>query len=144
MARLSISALVLCLVLALMATAQPVKREDPLALSGNDFDAKVAEDLAAQSLQSASEMIDQMTEKANKDDKNKTPTSSAAAAAPSSSTAHTTENKEQPEPSATTPTTSSEATPVESPKASSSHIVNDDPLSNIPLIGGLLSGGGLI
>ncbi|PYH97584.1 hypothetical protein BO71DRAFT_396016 [Aspergillus ellipticus CBS 707.79] len=136
MARLTLSTLVLCLFLALMAVAVPVKREDPLALSGNQLDAQLAENLAVESLESATKMLDKMN--------NKTPTSSAAASTPSASTTHGTENKEEADPTATDPTSSSEATPVESPKPSSSHIVNDNPLSNLPLIGGLLSGGGIV
>lgn len=48
MARLSISIFVLCLFLALMVTAMPVKREDS---SGNELDGTLAEQVAEQSLE---------------------------------------------------------------------------------------------
>ena len=48
MARLSLSIFVLCLFLALMVSAMPVKRENS---SGNELDGTLAEQVAEQSLE---------------------------------------------------------------------------------------------
>ncbi|KAL3264435.1 hypothetical protein ABHI18_000751 [Aspergillus niger] len=149
MARLSISIFVLCLFLALMVTAMPVKREDS---SGNELDGTLAEQVAEQSLESASKMLEQISgkedddQKKDKDSKSDTPSSTTDQPANESKAAPKTEEKvANTEPSSTTPSSTAEETPSTSssaPSTASSHVVNDNPLSKIPLVGELLSGGG--
>ncbi|PWY93789.1 hypothetical protein BO94DRAFT_353017 [Aspergillus sclerotioniger CBS 115572] len=152
MARFSLSFLVLCLFLAIMATAMPIKRADPDGAT--EMDSSLAEEVAAKSLQSAAKMMDEMAgqadESSQKDD-NDTSTSDKTNSTPSPSTSNNstpeTENKQQPEadnqePTPTTPT-STESSAASSPQpSSSSHIVNNNPFANLPIVGGLLSGGG--
>ncbi|PWY63482.1 hypothetical protein BO83DRAFT_411905 [Aspergillus eucalypticola CBS 122712] len=151
MARLSLSIFVLCLFLALMVSAMPVKREDS---NGNELDGTLAEQVAEQSLKSASEMLDQIAGKDDDDDKKKPTPSGTTDNKPSpTGTKHATESQTAPktedkvantEPSSTTPTSTEEtpSTSSSAPATASSHVVNDNPLSKIPLVGELLSGGG--
>ncbi|RAK72100.1 uncharacterized protein BO72DRAFT_453020 [Aspergillus fijiensis CBS 313.89] len=136
MARFSLSVLVLCLFMALMASAMPVKRDDVANES----------DYAMQGIESATKMMEEMIEKYKETQEANDKSNDA-----SSATADKTENQNAPmedantSPSSTTPT---EATPAasaaaQSPKPSKTHIVNDNPFAKLPLVGGLLSGGGL-
>ncbi|PYH83482.1 hypothetical protein BO82DRAFT_400554 [Aspergillus uvarum CBS 121591] len=137
MARFSLSVLVLCLFMALMASAMPVKRDDVANES----------DYAMQGIESATKMMEEMIEKYKQAQEEASDNANDASAA----TADETENKNAPmEDASTTPssTTPTETTPVASaaaqpPKPSKTHIVNDNPFANLPLVGGLLSGGGL-
>ncbi|OJK02553.1 hypothetical protein ASPACDRAFT_1854521 [Aspergillus aculeatus ATCC 16872] len=133
MARFSISVLVLCLFMALMASAMPVKRDDVANES----------DYAMQGIESAAKMMEEMIEKYKEAQEANDNSNDASS--------ETSENQNAPmedantSPSSTTPT---EATPAasaaaQSPKPSKTHIVNDNPFANLPLVGGLLSGGGL-
>ncbi|PYH36545.1 uncharacterized protein BO87DRAFT_457491 [Aspergillus neoniger CBS 115656] len=150
MARLSLSIFVLCLFLALMVSAMPVKRENS---SGNELDGTLAEQVAEQSLESASEMLDQITGKDDDDKKKPAPSGTTDSKPSSTGTTHSTESQTAPkteekvastEPSSTTPTSTEEtpSTSSSAPSTASSHVVNDNPLSKIPLVGDLLSGGG--
>ncbi|PYI30443.1 hypothetical protein BP00DRAFT_426465 [Aspergillus indologenus CBS 114.80] len=137
MARFSLSVLVLCLFMALMASAMPVKRDDVANES----------DYAMQGIESATKMMEEMIEKYKQAQEEASDNANDASAA----TADETENKNAPmEDASTTPssTTPTETTPAASaaaqpPKPSKTHIVNDNPFANLPLVGGLLSGGGL-
>ncbi|RAL16517.1 uncharacterized protein BO97DRAFT_136587 [Aspergillus homomorphus CBS 101889] len=138
MARFSLSVLVLCLFMALMASAMPIKRDDV----ANQADYAMKEIEAA--AQRMKEMVEKYKEAQEANDKNTSDNSNQPA------TTDQAENKNTPMDESTTPTSTSptESTPVAStaaqpPKASNTHIVNNNPLSKVPLIGGLLSGGGL-
>ncbi|RAL05731.1 uncharacterized protein BO80DRAFT_498666 [Aspergillus ibericus CBS 121593] len=161
MPRLTLSFLLICLVLAIMATAMPIKRASPD--SATEMDSTLAEEIAAKSLQSAAKMMDEMAGKAVESSKEDDSTSTPSTSTPSTSTPQTkpqteteteTENKQQPKTDAdtsaeekkeSTPTTptATESSAASSPKPqASTHIVNDNPFANLPIVGGLLSGGG--
>ncbi|OJJ71441.1 hypothetical protein ASPBRDRAFT_44379 [Aspergillus brasiliensis CBS 101740] len=148
MARLSLSIFVLCLFLALMVTAMPVKRDDS---NGNEIDGSLAEQVAEQSLESASKMLDQIDNEEKQkqqdaDNNSKTPSATSSKPSASKTTPQAEKKVADTEPSsASTPSSTAEntaSTPSSAPSSSSSHIVNDNPLSKVPLVGELLSGGG--
>ncbi|GKZ36436.1 hypothetical protein AbraIFM66950_007508 [Aspergillus brasiliensis] len=147
MARLSLSIFVLCLFLALMVTAMPVKRDGS---NGNEIDGSLAEQVAEQSLESASKMLDQIDNEEKQkqqdaDNNSKTPSATSSKPSASKTTPQAEKKVADTEPSASTPSSTAEntaSTPSTAPSSSSSHIVNDNPLSNIPFVGELLSGGG--